>query len=238
MAWVDAPRVDTLVRDASEGQRTASLRQAGEWLARLHAAGPCRRMDRDFRNLCGRLRTRFAFSVRGVEAEALLKALDRRAREIGRVARTGVPLHWDFKPRNLFATPSGIVGFDLGLTKPGLALHDAASFLTAIELDRYETEVFSARQSGTIEGDRRAFFAGYGALEACDVPLLDMIEDQLLVARWLRHRAIAMPPAERVAATARVLAIRGLSGNAVMTRPGRPVRRRFLPARWSDGACP
>ena len=232
-AWLAAPRADTLLLRASEGQRAMCLRQAGQWLASLHAGGLRRRMVRDFRNLCGRLRTRFG-SARSLEADRLLDALDQRASGIGRVERAGVPLHWDFKPRNLFVTERGIVGFDVGPIKPGLALHDAVSFLTAMELDRYEAEALGTRQAGTVEADRRAFFAGYGALDAGDVPLLDMIEDQLLVARWLRHSTIADPPFERVAATTQVLAARGLPEPTGVMRPGRLVRRRLLRPRWSD----
>ena len=232
-AWLDAPRADTMLLRSPRRQRAECLRQAGEWLAALHANATRRRVSRDFRNVCSQLRRRFK-ADRRVAADGLLHALDQRARRIGSVERDGVPLHWDFKPHNLFLTGRGIVGFDVGSFRVGLPMHDAASFLTAVELERYQAEVRGVRPAGTVDADRRAFFRGYGALDAEDAPLLDMIEDQLLVGRWLRHGTVFEPPVERVVATARALAARGLPEGGTATRPGRLVRRARLWPRWSD----
>lgn len=159
--WMDAPRLDAVLRDAPEDGRHAPLRRAGEWLGALHGSNLRKLVWRDFTSVPDQLARRFP-EADAPEIKYVLAEFDRRARKLGRIETDAVPLHWDYRPHNLFVTDEGPVAFDVCAPRYGLAIHDVACFLVEMELNRYEAEFLGNPCSGVLTGTGTIFFGATG----------------------------------------------------------------------------
>jgi len=231
--WVDAPTMGETLGIVDRDGRADLLRMAGSWLRQLHSSAPPQTGRVGFVNSAAALRRRFADAA--AEHTDLMTRFAARSGAYAPRHRTLVRVHRDFQVHNLLVTGDGPVGFDFGAPHHGPAEEDVAAFLLELERLRHAAAHEDRPWSGSVDDDRRAFFGGYGPIDADDVATLHMIEDRRATAKRLGQHGNRIGPA-RIAAADATLAARGLIGGGTATRPGCLVQRRILPPRWHTTA--
>jgi hypothetical protein len=171
MQWIEAPRMDDLLRRAGRDERSRLFAAAGAWLRQYHAQS-----EADVRPLRLRSYARHIDVLLGGEKgagrqvrdgvfrgayETLVEQTDAFARH--RVAH--VMAHGDFVPHNVFHGGGRTVGFDM-VARMRPALHDIWHFLVHAEVTK-PLMACGARlgPTGLARQDVQAFLEAYGTLE-------------------------------------------------------------------------
>jgi hypothetical protein len=170
MQWIEAPRMDDLLRRAGRDERSRLFAAAGAWLRQYHAQS-----EAVVRPLRLRSNPRHIDMLLGGEEgvgrqvrdgvfrsayETLVEQTDAFARH--RVAH--VMAHGDFVPHNVFHGGGHTVAFDM-VPRMRPALHDIWHFLVHAEVTKPLMARAKLGATGIARQDVQAFLEAYGTLE-------------------------------------------------------------------------
>ena len=169
MEWIDAPRLDKLLRRAvRRPERNRLIAAAGRWLRHFHDQGeqtlrPVKDIDllRPVDTLLG---GEGGENARNPVFRAACGILRDRLHEFADTRIALVTSHGDFSPANLFLDERRTVGFDFKANTARPTAHDMLHFL--VHAKSFTTSPWMLLTSRVDEHDLDAFVSGYGALDA------------------------------------------------------------------------
>lgn len=172
MQWIEAPRMDELLRRAgrSRNERSRLFAAAGAWLRHYHAQSPAviRRLKvkshpRHIDMLLGG-EDGAGRHVRDGVFRSSYEALIEKSDVFARCRVVHVMAHGDFVPHNVFHGGGRTVGFDMvPRTRP--ALVDICHFLVHAEVKKPLLLRGALGATGIERSDAQAFLDAYGGLE-------------------------------------------------------------------------
>lgn len=172
MEWIDAPRVDGLLRRAGRGEeRNRIMAEAGRWLRHFHDLGEKALRPLGSIDLLRPLDTVLS-GVGGVGARdrafrTAYGVLQASTREFADRKLAFVTSHGDFSPANLFQGDGRTIGFDFKASTALPAARDMLHFL--VYARSFNTSTWTLLTSDVDRADLDAFLGGYGPL----VPAMD-----------------------------------------------------------------
>jgi hypothetical protein len=169
MKWIDAPRLDKLLRRAvRRPERDRLIAAAGRWLRHFHDQGEQRLQpvtDIDLlRPVDTLLGGEGGANARDPVFRAAYGVLRDRVREFADTRIAFITSHGDFSPANLFLDEQRTVGFDFKANAARPAAHDMLHFL--VHAKSFTTSPWMLLTSRVDERDLDAFVSGYGALDS------------------------------------------------------------------------
>ena len=177
MEWIEAPRLDHLLKAARKRQeRDRLIAAAGRWLRHFHDQG-----DHSLRPLgdIDLLRPIDTFlggadgsGVRDLHMRAAYGVLRKTARDHAGTKIPFVTSHGDFSPANMFLDATRTVGFDFKATAARPPARDILHFL--IYARSFNTSPWMLLDPRLDTDDLAAFLAAYGPLDALDERLITM----------------------------------------------------------------
>lgn len=171
MQWIEAPRLDDLLRRAGRAERSRLFAAAGAWLRRYHAQSKAivrplrvKSYPRHIDMLLGG-EEGAGSQVRDAVFRSAYETLVEQTDAVAASRVAHVMAHGDFVPHNVFHGDGRTVGFDM-VPRVRPALHDIFHFLVHAEVKK-PLSLRGARlgPTGIARQDVQAFIEAYGTLE-------------------------------------------------------------------------